>query len=80
MQVHNLVMLASLPPRVRELYGLRWTPAHEAAFRAVLAGLRATRPLSPRRLRVGPNTRSFDLVAESERRRIARGLPAAGAL
>ena len=80
MQVHNLVMLASLPPRVRELYGLRWTPAHEAAFRAVLAGLRVTRPLSPRRLRVGPNTRSFDLVAASERRRIARGQPVAGAL
>jgi uncharacterized protein (DUF2236 family) len=80
MQVHNLVMLASLPPRVRELYGLRWTPAHAAAFGAVLAALRATRPLSPRRLRVGGNTRSFDLVAESERRRIARGLPVAGAL
>jgi uncharacterized protein (DUF2236 family) len=80
MQVHNLVMLASLPPRVRELYRLRWTPAHEAAFRAVVAGLHVTRPLSPRRLRVGPNTRSFDLVAECERRRIARGQPVAGAL
>jgi uncharacterized protein (DUF2236 family) len=80
MRVHNLVMLASLPPRVRDLYGLRWTPTHAASFRAVLAGLRVTRPLSPRRLRVGPNTRSFDLVAESERRRIARGQPVAGAL
>ena len=25
MRVHNLIMLGSLPPRVRELYGLRWT-------------------------------------------------------
>ena len=79
MQVHNLVMLGSLPPRVRELYGLRWTRAQAAAFRAVVGGLRATRPLSPEAARVGRNTRSFDLVAETERERIAsrRGVPGA---
>src|SRR5687768_12957432 len=27
MQAHNLVMRGSIPPRVRELYGLRWTSA-----------------------------------------------------
>ena len=80
MQVHNLVMLGSLPPRVRELYGLRWTRAQAAAHRAVVGGLRATRPLSPEAARVGRNTRSFDLVAETERERIARGEAVPGAL
>ena len=80
MQVHNLVMLGSLPARVRELYGLRWTRAQAAAFRAVVGGLRATRPLSPEAARVGRNTRSFDLVAETERERIARGEAVPGAL
>ena len=80
MQVHNLVMLGSLPPRVRELYGLRWTRAQAAAHRAVVGGLRATRPLSPEAARVGRNTRSFDLVAVTERERIARGEAVPGAL
>jgi uncharacterized protein (DUF2236 family) len=80
MQVHNLVMLGSLPPRVRELYGLRWTRAQAAAFRALVAGLKATRPLSPEAARVGRNTRSFDLVADTERERIARGETVPGAL
>ena len=80
MQVHNLVMLGSLPARVRELYGLRWTRAQAATFRAVVGGLRATRPLSPEAARVGRNTRSFDLVAETERERIARGEAVPGAL
>jgi uncharacterized protein (DUF2236 family) len=80
MQVHNLVMLGSLPARVRELYGLRWTRAQAAAFRATVGGLRATRPLSPQAARVGRNTRSFDLVAATERERIARGETVPGAL
>ena len=33
MRMHNLVILGSLPPVVRERYGLRWTRAQEAAFR-----------------------------------------------
>jgi uncharacterized protein (DUF2236 family) len=80
MKVHNLIVLGSLPPRVRELYGLRWSSRHAAAFRAAVAGLRAQRPLQPRRLRMGWNTRFFDLVANTERARIERGLPIAGAL
>ena len=80
MHVHNLVMLGSLPPRVRELYGLRWTRAQAAAFSAVVAALRTTRPLSPEAARVGHNTRSFDLVADTERERIARGETVPGAL
>jgi uncharacterized protein (DUF2236 family) len=80
MKLHNLIMLGSLPERVRALYGLPWTPAHEAAFRAAVAALRAARPLAPLSLRTGWNTPSFDLVASTERARIAHGEPIPGVL
>ncbi len=80
MKLHNLIMRGSLPPRVQELYGLRWTQAEAAAFRAAVAVLRAPRPLAPRRLRAGTNTRSFDLVGSTEKARAARGQPIPGAL
>jgi uncharacterized protein (DUF2236 family) len=75
MRLHNLIMLGSLPRRVRELYGLRWTPAHAVAFRAAVEALRRSRPLVPGAVRVGANTGSFELVARTEHRRIARGEP-----
>jgi uncharacterized protein (DUF2236 family) len=71
MRMHNLIMLGSLPPRVRELYGLRWTPAHAAAFRAAVTAARGSRPLVPRPVRRGPNADAFELVARTERRRLA---------
>jgi uncharacterized protein (DUF2236 family) len=72
-EVHNLVLLGTLPERVRRLFGLRWTPGQAVAFRAVVAGLRAARPLAPRTLRTGHNTASFELVARSEKRLVAGG-------
>jgi uncharacterized protein (DUF2236 family) len=80
MRVHNLIMLGSLPARVRDLYGLGWSPAHELAYRVTVAALRAPRPLAPRRVRTGRCTAHFDLVAATERTRIARGEPIPGAL
>ncbi|HEX2031463.1 MAG TPA: oxygenase MpaB family protein [Actinomycetota bacterium] len=41
----------SLPPAIRDLYGVRWTRRDDAALRATLAGLRAVRPAIPRRFR-----------------------------
>ena len=41
----------SLPPRLREAYGVAWDPAREAALRATLRGLRLARPAIPRRFR-----------------------------
>ncbi len=72
-EVHNLVLVGTLPPRARELFGLSWTPLHRAAFRALAGGLRAARPVTPRVLRRGPNTSSFDLVAQTEKRILAGG-------
>jgi uncharacterized protein (DUF2236 family) len=73
MQVHNLVMRGSLPPRVRELYGLRWTPADAVAFRGAVGAARATQPLTPRTIRRGSCVAQFDDVAAAERKRIANG-------
>ena len=73
MQAHNLVMRASLPPRIRELYGIRWTAADALAFRAAVAAARAARPVTPRTLRRGSCVAQFDDVAAAERRRIANG-------
>lgn len=80
MRLHNLVMLGSLPAPVRALYGLAWTPAQAAALRALAAALRAARPVTPRALRAGWNTRSFELVASAERALVAAGKPVPGAL
>ena len=74
-RVHDLIMLGSLPDTVRRYYGLSWSGRHEAAFRAAVASVRASRPITPRRIRRGYNTDSFRLVARTERRRIERGEP-----
>lgn len=80
MRVHNLILRGSLPSRVRELYGLRWTPAHAAAFHTVVAGVRAGRPLAPRYARTGENSAFFELVRRTEEARLARGEVIPGAL
>lgn len=74
-RVHDLVMLGSLPPRVRELYGLRFTAAQAIALRVATRAIRAALPLAPRTVRRGRNTRSFDMVARTEQRRIRSGRP-----
>jgi len=74
-RVHDLVLLGSLPPRVRELYGLRYTPAHAGACRAALASIRLARRVAPRSLTRGSCVREFAMVAATERRRIATGRP-----
>ena len=72
-RVHDLIMLGSMPPRVRELYGLGWSRAQEVAFRAAVRSLRLARPVTPRLIRRGRCGRSYELVARTERERIERG-------
>lgn len=71
--VHDLIMLGSVPARVRELYGISYSRRQQRAFRAVVRGLRGTRPFTPRRVRQGYNTAHFRMVARTERRRLQRG-------
>jgi uncharacterized protein (DUF2236 family) len=72
-EVQNLVVLGTLTPGLREFFGLRWSVVHQAAFTALARGLRAARPITPRAIRRGPNTASFELVAATERRLVAAG-------
>jgi uncharacterized protein (DUF2236 family) len=74
-RVHDLLMLGSLPRRVRELYELDFTPRQRSAFNATAQAIRMARRLMPTPLARGYNTRSFDGVAKTERQRIERGLP-----
>jgi uncharacterized protein (DUF2236 family) len=64
----NLLVIGSLPPRVRRMYRLRWTPAHAAAYRAAAAAHRAARPLVPARIRRGSCEVQFERVARAEKR------------
>jgi uncharacterized protein (DUF2236 family) len=74
-RVHDVLMLGSLPRRVRELYGLPFTPRQQLAFAAAVRAGRTSRRLTPDRLARGWNTGSFERVAQTERSRIERGKP-----
>jgi uncharacterized protein (DUF2236 family) len=74
-RVHDLIMLGSLPPRVRRIYRLPWTRAHAVAYLAVTRALRLTRRVLPAAVARGTNTRSFDEIANTEAWRIATGRP-----
>jgi uncharacterized protein (DUF2236 family) len=67
--LQNLVITGTLPPRVREIFGISWTPVQEGAFRAFTANHRLVRHLLPRQVRRGRNDFFFDAVIRSERRR-----------
>lgn len=74
-RLHDLVMLGSFPPRVRELYGLSWSPAQARAFPLAVAALRGARAVAPASVRRGSCARSFALVEKTERQRLERGRP-----
>ncbi len=67
--VQNHIIKGTLPPRVREIFGIRWSPAHEASFRAMTAGHRRARHFFPRKMRRGRNDVFFDVVSKTERQR-----------
>jgi uncharacterized protein (DUF2236 family) len=63
------IVKGTLPPRVREIFGIRWTRAHEASFRAMTATHRRARHFFPHSMRRGRNDLFFDVVAKTERER-----------
>jgi uncharacterized protein (DUF2236 family) len=67
--VQNHIIKGTLPPRVREIFGIRWSRAHESSFRALAAASRRTRGAFPYRMRRGRNDVFFDVVTKAERRR-----------
>jgi uncharacterized protein (DUF2236 family) len=73
--VQNLVIKGTLPPRVREIFGIRWSAAHEASFQSVARAHRQARHAMPRPLRRGRNDYFFDLVTAREKRRGGTATP-----
>ena len=65
----NHIIKGTLPPRVREIFGIRWGRGHEALYRSMTAAHRRARRFFPHRVRRGRNDVFFDVVTESERRR-----------
>ena len=68
LQVANLLVIGSLPDRIRKMYALRWTRVHRAAFAGAVRAHRAAHPLVPDRLRRGSCADEYKLVARSENR------------
>jgi uncharacterized protein (DUF2236 family) len=67
--LQNHIIKGTLPPRVREIFGIRWSGAHEASYRAMTTGHRRARHLFPRKMRRGRNDVFFNVVSETERQR-----------
>lgn len=65
----NHIIKGTLPPRVREIFGIRWSAAHERSFQAIAAAHRRARRLFPRPMRRGRNDVFFDVVTRTERQR-----------
>jgi uncharacterized protein (DUF2236 family) len=71
----NLVVKGTLPPRVREIFGIGWSRAHETAFRSIAAGHRRARWAMPRQVRRGRNDVFFDVVSRAEHLRGGTATP-----
>jgi uncharacterized protein (DUF2236 family) len=71
----NHIIRGTLPARVREIFGIRWSPAHEAAFQALAASHRRARRAFPRPLRRGRNDVFFEAVSRAERQRGGTPMP-----
>jgi uncharacterized protein (DUF2236 family) len=74
-RLHDIIMLGSLPRRVRRIYDLPWSPAHAAAFKAAVSAVRTGRTVLPGALSTGRNTYFFNSVADTEAWRIEHGRP-----
>jgi uncharacterized protein (DUF2236 family) len=67
--LQNQIVKGTLPPRVREIFGIRWGRAEEYSFRAVTAAHRRARRLFPHSVRRGRNDVFFDVVSRAEQQR-----------
>ncbi len=65
----NHIIKGTLPPRVREIFGIRWGHGHETAYRAMTAAHRRARRFFPRPVRRGRNDVFFDVVTKTEQQR-----------
>jgi uncharacterized protein (DUF2236 family) len=73
--LQNHIIKGTLPARVREAFEIRWSPAHERAFRSITAAHRRAHRLFPRQIRRGRNDLFFDVVSRAERERGGTSTP-----
>jgi uncharacterized protein (DUF2236 family) len=73
MRVAGFLIVGTLPPGVREQYGLRWGTVEQLAFDATALSLRRSRPLVPARVRRGSSAEAYQLLSRTERRRVRAG-------
>jgi uncharacterized protein (DUF2236 family) len=71
----NHIIKGTLPPRVQEIFGIRWSAAHERSFRAMTAAHRRARRYFPRKMRRGRNDVFFDVVSKTEHQRGGTATP-----
>jgi uncharacterized protein (DUF2236 family) len=67
--LQNHLIKGTLPPRVRKIFGIPWSPAHQRSFEAITASHRRARRLFPRVMRRGRNDYFFDIVIHAEQQR-----------
>lgn len=71
----NLIIKGTLPPRVREIFEIGWSGAHELAYRSLTAAHRRAHDALPRRVRRGRNDVFFDVVTQAEHKRGGTATP-----
>ncbi|HWC49451.1 MAG TPA: oxygenase MpaB family protein [Solirubrobacterales bacterium] len=69
LETQNLIIKGTLPGRVRQIFGIGWSAAHETAFRSVTLAHRQARHAMPRAMRRGRNDYFFNLVTAAEKQR-----------
>ena len=69
LEIQNHFIKGTLPPRVRRIFGIHWTAAHEGSFQAMAAVHRRARRAFPHSMRRGRNDYFFDFVSHAEHRR-----------
>jgi uncharacterized protein (DUF2236 family) len=72
LRVTNFVVAGLLPARVRTLYDIDWDGGRQLAFEALCRSVRMTARVTPATLRRGPSAAEYELVARTERERLAR--------
>jgi uncharacterized protein (DUF2236 family) len=77
--VQNHLIKGTLPARVRSIFGIRWSSAHQRSFEALAAAHRRARHLFPKAMRRGRNDVFFDVVTRQERQRGGTPTPKLGA-
>lgn len=75
LRFNNLMVKGTLPKQIREIFGIRWTTAHQAAFLTLASIHRLVSRVLPDRLRRGRNDAVFDNVARLEAHRGGTSLP-----